>query len=164
MLQIGIISDTHGYLDERILHHFEPCNEICHAGDIGTMEVALALENHKPLRAVYGNIDNHIIQQAYPENNVFMCEGVKVLITHIAGLPPKYNKRVLPLITTHQPDLLICGHSHILKVLREPTLNLLHLNPGAAGKSGFHKVRTLVRLRIQDKRIFDVEVIELGKK
>jgi len=165
MTRIGIISDTHGYLDERVFYHFEECHQIWHAGDIGTEEVARALEAFKPVKAVYGNIDGHLLRQSYPENQHFLCEETPVFITHIAGTPPKYAARVLHEIQTHKPAVLVCGHSHLLKVLRLPQFgNLLHINPGAAGKSGFHKVRTLIRLSIAQQRIYDLEVIELGKR
>lgn len=165
MTRIGILSDTHGYLDERIFYYFEECSEIWHAGDIGSIEVGTALENFKPLRAVFGNIDGHLLRQQYPENYIFLCESVPVLLTHIAGSPPKYNNHVLTQIKENQPAILVCGHSHLLKVLRIPQYNnMLHINPGAAGKSGFHKVRTLIRLSIDHKRIFDLDVVELGKR
>lgn len=165
MTRIGILSDTHGYLDERIFHYFEECHEIWHAGDIGNIEVGTALENFKPLRAVFGNIDGHLLRQQYPENYLFRCEHVSVFITHIAGNPPKYNTNVLTQVKENQPAILVCGHSHLLKVLRVPQYNnMLHINPGAAGKSGFHKVRTLIRLSIDQQRVFDLEVVELGER
>lgn len=165
MQRIGILSDTHGYLDDRILHFMEPCDQIWHAGDIGNLSVTDDLKQLKPLKAVYGNIDNHIIRLEFKEDEFFTCEGVKVLMTHIAGKPPKYVPRVHNLILTHQPDLLVCGHSHLLLIARQPAFNnLLHINPGAVGRSGFHKVRTLIRLSIDNQRIYDVEAIELGRK
>ncbi len=165
MMRIGILSDTHSYMDDRILHHLEPCHQIWHAGDIGNIAVADTLEAFRPLKAVFGNIDNHVVRLSFREDEIFTCEGVTVYMTHIAGTPPKYNNRVKDCIAAHQPDILVCGHSHLLLVTRQPLFhNLLHINPGAAGKSGFHKVRTLIRLSIDGKRIYDVEVVELGAR
>ena len=163
MTRIGIISDTHGYLDLKVLKYFADCDEIWHAGDIGSLSLADKLAAFKPLRAVYGNIDGHKVRECYPENNRFACEGLSVFITHIAGKPQRYTSRVRGELWKQTADILVCGHSHILKIERAKQYgNMLHLNPGAAGKSGFHKVRTIVRLKIDGKRAYDCELIELG--
>lgn len=162
MTKIGIISDTHSYLDPQVMEYFKDVDEIWHAGDFGNFEVINELKSFKPLRGVYGNIDNNSIRIEYPENLVFNCEQVKVLMTHIGGYPPKYNARVKPILLKEQPQLFIDGHSHILKIMFDESLQCLHINPGAAGKQGWHKVRTLVRLKIDGERMFDCEVIELG--
>jgi len=162
MKRIGLLSDTHGYWDERYLKHFESCDEIWHAGDIGSLEVAERLETFRPLRAVYGNIDGQDIRLRFPEVNRFTLEGADVLIKHIGGYPGKYDPSIKNVLLTHPPRLFISGHSHILKVKYDKTLRMLHLNPGAAGKYGFHTVRTLMRFTINDGNFFDLEVIELA--
>ena len=164
MTRIGLISDTHHYLDDAVFKHFDKCDEIWHGGDFGTAEIADALKAFKPLKGVYGNIDGQDIRSVYPENLRFMCEGVDVLMTHIGGYPPRYNPRVLKLISQQPPKLFICGHSHILKVMFDEKYQCLHMNPGAAGKQGWHKVRTLIRFAIDGTDIKDCEVIELGKR
>lgn len=162
MKRIGLLSDTHGYWDERYLKHFESCDEIWHAGDIGSLEVAERLEAFRPLRAVYGNIDGQDIRLRFPEVNRFTLEGADVLIKHIGGYPGKYDPSIKNVLLTHPPQLFISGHSHILKVKYDKTLRMLHLNPGAAGKYGFHTVRTLMRFTINNGNFFDLEVIELA--
>ena len=152
MKRIGLISDTHSYLDEKILAHLNLCDEIWHAGDIGNTDVIDRLAALKPLRAVYGNIDGKDIRILCKKNERFFCEDVSVWITHIGGYPPKYNMDTRDEIRQNPPDLFICGHSHILKVMSDPHLKLLHINPGAAGTHGFHKVRTLVRFTIDKKK------------
>lgn len=164
MKRIGLISDTHSYLDPSIFKHFDACDEIWHAGDIGDIQVALALEAFKPFRAVYGNIDDQTIRMRYPENQIFELEGLKVLMTHIGGYPGRYTSRVTGLLKQHTPGLYISGHSHILKVMPDKKLGLLHINPGACGKEGFHSMRTAVRFAIEDGVVNQVEVIELGKR
>lgn len=161
-MKIGIISDTHSHLEESVFTHFKECDEIWHAGDIGTLSVLEKLEEFKPTVAVYGNIDGHEIRAAAPENQLIERTGVKILMTHIAGKPPTYNGRVKKLIGAHRPDLLICGHSHILKVAPDKANNLLFINPGAAGIHGFHKVKTLLRMDLQEGKVSNMEVIELG--
>ncbi len=161
-MKIGLISDTHGYLDAKVFEYFKECDEIWHAGDIGTMEVLEKLEQFKPTRAVFGNIDGHTIRAATTEDLWFKCENLTVWITHIGGYPPKYNKRTNAHIKNRTPDLFICGHSHILKIMRDQKNGLLHINPGAAGVQGFHKVKTLVRFDIEGKDIKNLQVIELG--
>ena len=162
MTRIGLISDTHNYLDPAIFEHFKNCNEIWHAGDYGSAAIADELKSFKPLRGVYGNIDGNDIYNVYPEQLVFRCEKVKVMIRHIGGYPPKYNAETKNEIIINKPQLFISGHSHILKIMYDDNLNCLHMNPGAAGKQGWHKVRTLVRFAIDGKEIKDCEVIELG--
>lgn len=164
MKRIGLISDTHGFFDENIVKYFANCDEIWHAGDFGTTEVIQSLEKIKPLRGVYGNIDGQDIRSQFPEVTIFMCEDVKVMMKHIGGYPPKYNAESKKLIRAHQPQLFISGHSHILKIMYDEKLYCLHINPGAAGKQGWHQTRTLVRFAIAGKSITDCEVIELGKR
>lgn len=163
-MRIGIISDTHSYLDPSVFKYFSQCDEIWHAGDIGTLDVLQQLEAFKPTMAVFGNIDGHEVRAASPEDQVFVREGKKILMTHIAGSLPRYNPRVRDLIKTHQPDVLVCGHSHLLKVQPDKANNLLFINPGAAGKHGFHKIKTLLRLEIQEGKIQNLEVVELGPR
>lgn len=162
MLKIGLLSDTHGYLDERILAHLQDCDEIWHAGDIGDIKLSDKLSKFKILRAVFGNIDGSELRSIHPHDQVFKCEELKVFITHIGGYPGNYPPDVRKKISEIKPDLFICGHSHILKVMSDKNNNLLHMNPGAAGKHGFHKIRTLIKFRIDKKKIENVEVIELG--
>ena len=162
MKKIGLLSDTHGYLDETLLTHFSACDEIWHAGDIGSLAVADRLEEFKPFRAVYGNIDGAAARRRYPEHLRFQIEGLDVWITHIGGYPTKYNVRVREEIRADPPDLFICGHSHILKVMPDKKLDLIHLNPGACGKEGFHKMRTVMRFVAEKGKIKNLEVIELG--
>jgi len=162
MIRIGLLSDTHGYLDEAIFQHFESCDEIWHAGDFGDIAVADTLAAFRPLRGVYGNIDGKDIRAVFPEHLRFNCEEVDVWMTHIGGYPNRYSPQVRKDIQLNPPRLFICGHSHILKVMYDQKLQCLHLNPGAAGKQGWHKVRTLLRFSINNKRIENLEVIELG--
>lgn len=162
MMRIGLISDTHGYLDDSILRHLDSCDEIWHAGDFGSLSVADRLAAHKPLRGVYGNIDGQEIRQNYPEHLRFRCEQVDVWMTHIGGYPGRYHPTIRQAIALDPPQLFICGHSHILKVIYDEKLQCLHLNPGAVGKQGWHKVRTLLRFSINGSRIEDLEVVELA--
>ncbi|HOZ51229.1 MAG TPA: metallophosphoesterase family protein [Chitinophagaceae bacterium] len=164
MTRIGLLSDTHGYLPPQVFEHFKEVDEIWHAGDIGTVEVSDALEKFKPLRAVWGNIDGADLRVRYPEHLHFEIEQVPIFITHIGGYPPNYNAVSKPLIIQYQPHLFISGHSHILKVMPDAKLNLLHINPGACGKHGWHKISTLVRFAIHENRVLNLEVIELGKR
>lgn len=161
-MKIGIISDTHDYLDPAVAKYFASCDEIWHAGDIGSPRILEELNKIKPTVAVFGNIDNQEIFHLAPENQIFEREGVKILITHIAGKPPKYNTRVKKLIQENQPKMLVCGHSHILKVEYDKTNEVLYVNPGAAGQHGFHHMKTLLRLDLIDGSIKNLEVIELG--
>ncbi len=162
MKKIGLISDTHGYFDSLIPKYFEGMDEIWHAGDIGSLEIMDRLAEIAPVRAVYGNIDNHLVRSEYPEDNRFDCEGVDVWMTHIGGYPGRYSKRVREELRNNPPDLFITGHSHILKVMPDKKLGLIHMNPGAAGVHGFHKMKTLLRFVCDAGKIDQVEVIELG--
>ena len=162
MLKIGLLSDTHAYWDERYASYFASCDEIWHAGDIGNLEVLNQLEKIKPVRAVFGNIDGYEIRALFPLHLRFQVENVDVWLTHIGGYPGKYAAEVRPEIYTHPPRLFICGHSHILKIQYDESLKLLHINPGAAGKFGFHAIRTLVRFTIDGEKIKDLEIIELN--
>lgn len=189
MTRIGLISDTHNFLDPSVFEHFKNCDEIWHGGDFGTIEIANKLvdernwegfrcltvpgmadgklksyqmqDSHRKLRGVYGNIDGYDVKSVYPEQLVFMCEGVKVLMRHIGGYPPRYNPETKKEILIHKPQLFISGHSHILKIMYDDKLKCLHINPGAAGKQGWQKVSTLVRFAIDGKDIKDCEVIEM---
>lgn len=164
MSKIGILSDTHGFWDDKYLHYFEPCVEIWHAGDIGSTEVAEKLANFRPLRAVYGNIDGTEIRKMFPEVNRFVFQGAEVMIKHIGGYPGNYDHSIRAQLFVRPPQLFISGHSHILKVKYDQHLNLLHVNPGAAGIYGFHKVRTLVRMDIENGVFGNLEVIELADR
>jgi putative phosphoesterase len=163
MIKIGLLSDTHGFIDERLFTFFEPCQEIWHAGDIGNLETATKLDSFKPLRAVFGNIDGTDIRQQYKSIERFDCEQTPVLITHIGGYPGHYDQRIQEILKVAPPKLFICGHSHILKVMWDKQLNFLHINPGAAGNSGFHKVKTAVRFTIDSNAIKDLEVWEAAR-
>ena len=163
MKKILLLSDTHSYIDDAILKYVKQADEVWHAGDIGNIEVTDTIKRLKPLRAVYGNIDDEKARLEFPLDNRFMCEDVDVWITHIGGYPNKYNMRIRDIIKENPPQLFISGHSHILKVLPDKTLNLLHMNPGAVGKHGFHKVRTMLRFTIDGKKIDNLEVIEFKK-
>lgn len=162
MKRIGLLSDTHGYWDPRYEKYFEECDEIWHAGDFGSMEVAKRLSDLKPLRGVYGNIDGHDIRTLFSERYRFKCEEVDVLIKHIGGYPGHYDPSIRGSLFARPPQLFISGHSHILKVVYDKSLCCLHINPGAAGLSGWQKVRTLVRFTIDGKEIKDLEIIELS--
>ena len=164
MTKILLLSDTHSYIDDRILKYATEADEIWHAGDIGEIKVADELQAIKPLRAVYGNIDDAEVRGEFPLNNIFIVDGVKVVMTHIGGYPGRYNARVKELLIHEKPKLYICGHSHILKVMHDKKLNLLHMNPGAAGIHGFHQVRTMLRFTLDNGKIDNLEVIELGKR
>tara|TARA_R110002126_G_scaffold61608_5_gene159234 strand:+ start:1012 stop:1506 length:495 start_codon:yes stop_codon:yes gene_type:complete len=164
MTKILLLSDTHSHIDDAILKHVKWADEVWHAGDIGTLDVTDTIAKLKPLKGVHGNIDDHIIQKEFPENNRFFCESVDVLITHIGGYPPKYNIRTRDMIRENPPKLFISGHSHILKVMMDKKLGVLHMNPGACGKHGFHQMRTMLRFIIEGDNIKDLEVIELGKR
>ena len=164
MKKILLLSDTHGHLDQKILKYIDGADEVWHAGDIGTTAVADGISKTKPLRGVYGNIDGHELRSQFPENQIFSCQGVKVLMTHIGGYPGRYNPRVKKLIQEEKPQLYVCGHSHILKVIPDRKNNLLHMNPGACGIQGFHKVRTLLRFELNQGKIENLEAIELGQR
>ena len=164
MLRIGLLSDTHHFLDSAIFRHFESCDEIWHAGDFGTDALARQLADFRPLRGVYGNIDGQDIRGVYPERLRWQSEGVRVLMTHIGGYPPRYNPAVLAELRAATPQLFICGHSHILRIMYDEKLKCLHMNPGAAGRQGWHTVRTVIRFVIDGMEMQDYQVIELGKR
>jgi putative phosphoesterase len=159
MTRIGLISDTHGFLDEKVFEHFKDCHEIWHAGDFGNVTIADRLKAQKPLRGVYGNIDGYDVRSVYPEKLKWKCENVNVFMIHIGGHPAKYAPGIKA-----ETKLFICGHSHILKVIYDDKTNCLHINPGAAGNQGWHTVRTIMRFTIDGKEIKNCEVIELGKR
>ncbi len=162
MLRIGLISDTHSYLDPSVFKHFENCDEIWHLGDIGDEKVIKDLQTFKPTFAVYGNIDTRELQYEFPENLILEREGLTILLTHIGSLPGKYSARIKNLIKIHKPHLFLCGHSHILRVIKDQ--NLVYINPGAAGHHGFHAIRTIMRMDLEKGRISNLEVVELGSR
>tara|TARA_R110002124_G_scaffold77219_1_gene206812 strand:- start:6278 stop:6775 length:498 start_codon:yes stop_codon:yes gene_type:complete len=162
--KILLLSDTHSYIDKQILKFVQQADEVWHAGDIGDLRVTDTLKSYKPLRAVYGNIDDANARLEFPLDNKFTVEKVTVWLTHIGGYPGKYNQRIREELQQNSPQLFICGHSHILKVQFDKKLNILHLNPGAAGNHGFHKVRTMIRFTIDKEQIKDMEVIELATR
>jgi putative phosphoesterase len=162
--KIGLLSDTHGYLDPKIFTYFKDVDEIWHAGDIGSIKVMDELKKFKPVRGVYGNIDDHVIRTEYPEFNRFTIEEIDVLITHIGGKPGKYSYPALNALNEQKPNLFICGHSHILLVKMDPKFNMLWMNPGACGIKGFHQVKTILRFEINGNQIQHLEAIELGKR
>ncbi len=164
MKKVLLLSDTHSYVDEWILKHVQWADEVWHAGDIGNLLVTDTIKKIKPLRAVYGNIDDNNARVEYPLNQNFICEKVKVFITHIGGYPGKYNPLVKEYLIQNKPKLFISGHSHILKVMFDKQLNLLHMNPGAAGIHGLHQVRSMLRFEINEDKIQNLEVVELEKK
>ena len=164
MLRIGLLSDTHSSLQTRAFEFFKDCDEIWHAGDIGSMDVAGKLSKFKSLRAVYGNIDGIAIRQSFPEMLIFTLESVKVLMTHIGGYPGHYQTGIKDLLLKERPKLFICGHSHILKVMYDERYQVLHINPGAAGNSGLHKSITMVRFVIDGEQIKDLGVLDIPRK
>lgn len=164
MKRILLISDTHSHLDAALIKHIEEADEVWHAGDIGSLEVTDRIKALKPLRAVHGNIDDAKARLEFPKNLVFTCDAVKVFITHICGQPTNYLQEVKDIIAKEKPKLLICGHSHILKVMYQPTYELLHMNPGACGTHGFHQVKTALRFALDGGEIKDLAIIELGRR
>ena len=164
MKKIGLLSDTHGFLDPAIFSYFKDVDEIWHAGDVGDMKVIEELEAFKPVRGVYGNIDDHKIRLTWPKVQRFQCEGMKVLITHIGGKPYRYNQEAFEEMQKDKPDIFVCGHSHILLVQYDRKLEIMWLNPGACGFKGFHKVKTILRFEIHDREMKNMEVIELGQR
>lgn len=163
MKHIGLLSDTHAYWDNRYLQYFEPCDEIWHAGDIGSLELAMRLSEFRPFKAVFGNCDGGDLRRLYTEKLRWTCEGADILMTHIGGYPGNYDPRIRQQLFAHPPKLFISGHSHILKVQYDERLGLLHINPGAAGLQGWHTVRTLVRFTVEDAAFKDLEVIEIPR-
>lgn len=164
MTRILLLSDTHSYIDDQIMKYVRQADEVWHAGDIGDLIVTDTIKKEKPLRAVFGNIDNQEVRKEFPLHNRFKCEEVEVWITHIGGYPGKYNMEVREEIYKNPPKIFVCGHSHILKVMPDKKLGLIHMNPGAIGKHGFHQVRTMLRFEIDGDKIQNLEVIEVGKK
>ena len=162
MKKIGLMSDTHGYVDPKIYKYFAEVDEIWHAGDVGDMKVIEDLEDFKPVRGVYGNIDGHEVRAAWPKVQAFECEGMKVLITHIAGKPYRYDREAYAEIQKFKPDVFVCGHSHILLVQHDKNINAMWLNPGACGYKGFHKMKTALRFTVDNGKLKDMEVLELG--
>jgi putative phosphoesterase len=162
--RIGLISDTHDHFDPQLSDIFADCDEIWHAGDIGNIDIIQKLKSIKPVRAVYGNIDDLSMQHQFPEDLWLNIGELLVYITHIAGKPPKYNARVLKAIKEKKPNLLICGHSHILRVMPDKANNLMYINPGAAGQHGFHTIRTVIKMTIADDKISDMAAVELGRR
>jgi putative phosphoesterase len=168
-LTVGLISDTHGFLDQILLERLKDCDEIWHAGDLGPGEsgpcgLLESLKSFKPLRAVYGNIDGAEIHSELPADLSWDCEGLRVYMTHVGGYPGNYDRSARSQLLRHKPDLFICGHSHILRVMRDPDLHLLHMNPGACGHNGWHKLRTALRFKITQGKVTDVVAIELGPR
>ena len=164
MLRIGLLSDTHHFLDESLFRHFESCDEIWHAGDFGTAAIAERLAAFKPLRGVYGNIDGPDIRQTFPEKLRWQSEDIRVYMTHIGGYPPRYNPMVKKELEQDTPNLFICGHSHIAKIMYDERLHCLHMNPGAAGRQGWHTIRTAIRFTIDGNNMKDCALIELGPR
>ena len=164
MKKIGLISDTHGLLDTDVIQHLKDVDEIWHGGDVGKPILIEQLKAIKPLRAVYGNIDGREVRNQLPLNDIFICEGVKVLITHIGGYPGRYTKRVKGLLDEEKPDLYICGHSHICKILRDVKRDLIHMNPGACGIAGFHQFRTMLLFECNNGEIENLQLVEFGLK
>ncbi len=164
MKKILLLSDSHGYIDKKIIKYFDDIDQVWHAGDIGNIKVCETILKTKPLKAVFGNIDNFEIREKFQEDLNFHCEGLKIYITHIGGYPGNYNKRVKKVIEETRPNVFICGHSHILKVIYDKKNDLLHMNPGACGLQGFHKKRTMLKFNIENKKITNLNVIELGGK
>lgn len=163
IMKIGLLSDTHSYIDDKALTFFKDCQEIWHAGDIGNYSVIEELQKKSAIRAVYGNIDEHSIRPNCPEFQIFTIDDFKVVMTHIGGYPKKYATKIKTLLKKERPQLFISGHSHILKVINDAELGLLHINPGAYGKSGFHKVRTAIRFELNAGKISDLEILEIDR-
>jgi uncharacterized protein len=163
-VRIGLISDTHGFLDKTVFAHLATCDEVWHAGDFGSLEILNQLREFKPTRGVYGNVDGADLRAVLPGGVFWDCEGVRVYMTHIGGYPGHYHPVLKKTLTRLQPGLFICGHSHILKVMQDPAFGLLHLNPGACGRHGLHLVRTMLRFTVEGAGISDIETIELGPR
>lgn len=164
MKKILLISDTHSHLDEALIKHINAADEVWHAGDIGNVKLTDTIKKIKPLKAVYGNIDDHELRKEFPKNLIFNCEEVKVFITHICGQPTNYVKEVKDILLSEKPKLFICGHSHILKVMYQKQYDMLHMNPGACGVHGFHQIKTVLRFVIDKDQIKDLAIIELGNR
>lgn len=163
-MRIGLMSDTHGFLDESIFEYFAECDEVWHAGDFGPVALLDRLRAFKPIRGVYGNIDGAEVRKEVPKDLNWVCEGVRIYMTHIGGYPGNYDRKAKEIIERERPTLFICGHSHILKVVRDPKLQLLHMNPGACGRVGWHQIRTLLRFTVSAGKMSNAEAIELGPR
>lgn len=163
-MRIGLLSDTHGFLDEAVFAHFARCDELWHAGDVGALDVLDRLRQFKPVRAVYGNVDGAALRAELPLDIEWECGGVRIYMTHIGGAPGRYERQAKQELLRRRPELFICGHSHILKVMRDLSLGLLYMNPGACGHHGWHTVRTLLRFTVKGGKISDAEAIELGPR
>ena len=163
-MRIGLLSDTHGFLDEAVFTYFSQCDEVWHAGDFGSVEILDRLKAFKPTRGVYGNVDGAELRAELPQDLAWDCEGAEIYMTHIGGYPGNYDMRAKKQLLRVQPDLFICGHSHILQVMRDPALRMLHMNPGACGHHGWHAVRTMLRFTVEAGKISGVEAIELGPR
>jgi putative phosphoesterase len=164
MKHIGLLSDTHGYLDPAVFDYLAPCDEIWHAGDFGNLDLARQLSAFRPLRGVYGNIDGSDVRKEFGEQLRWTCEETEIFMIHIGGYPPSYNPKLKKQLSANPPQLFICGHSHVLKIMYDEKIQCLHMNPGAAGHHGWHTTRTLVRFTIDGRNIRDCQVIELGKR
>jgi len=164
MTRIALLSDTHSYFDPKLPEYLSTCDEIWHAGDIGDVSVIDQLAESKPVKAVFGNIDDKILQARFPEDLWMEVEGLSIWMTHIGGAPPNYNPRIKKKLVEKTPDIFICGHSHILKIIRDKEHNILYINPGAAGQHGFHHMKTLVQFELHQQEIKNMEVVELGKR
>ena len=163
-VRVGLLSDTHGFVDDAVFTYFADCDEVWHAGDFGSVDVLRRLQEFKPLRGVFGNVDGADVRVEVPADLDWNCEGVRVYMTHIGGYPGNYDRRAKKEITRLRPDLFVCGHSHILRVARDPAIGLLHMNPGACGHNGWHTMRTILRFQITQEKVSDVEAIELGPR
>ena len=163
-MRIGLLSDTHGVWDEAVWTYFTPCDEVWHAGDFGSIDVLRAITSRKPVRGVYGNIDDAALRAELPLDLEWECEGVRVYMTHIGGHPGRYEPRARAEILRRKPALFLCGHSHVLRVMRDQKLGLLYMNPGAAGHQGWHTVRTLLRFTVREGQVSEVEAVELGPR
>ena len=163
-MRIGLLSDTHGHLDQSVWDYLDECQELWHAGDIGSLEVVRALQARKPLRAVVGNIDGPELRGLFPEDLHFVCEGVRVWISHITGYPGHWDRKFRPRLQADPPDLLIGGHSHILRIARDRKLGLLFLNPGACGNHGFHEQKTMLRFTLEEGKPKDMQIVQLGPR
>jgi uncharacterized protein len=163
-MKILLMSDTHGFLDDSIISFIKDCDQVWHCGDFGSIQLVEEIKKLKPLYGVFGNVDGQKIRGEFPETHTFLCEGLKICMRHIGGYPPRYEPGVRDMLKKEKPGVFISGHSHILKVIRDKDLGLIHMNPGAAGLEGFHKIRTLLRFNLRKGEIKDLQAIELGKK
>ena len=164
MKKVLLLSDSHGYIDQKILKYVDEVDEVWHAGDIGHIKVSQSILKLKPLKAVYGNIDDIKIREKFEEDLTFSCEGLKIYMTHIGGYPGNYNRRAKKIIEAFKPNIFVCGHSHILKIINDKNNSLLHMNPGACGIQGFHKKRTMIKFNIENLKVKSVNIIELSNK